>query len=71
MAVDRDAFSQMVTEKISSNPLIEVINDEVTSLSKDVITIIATGPLTSERLSERIAELIGEKGLYFLMQLLL
>lgn len=65
LAVDRDAFSQMVTEKISSNPLIEVINDEVTSLSKDVITIIATGPLTSERLSERIAELIGEKGLYF------
>ncbi|NMA66801.1 MAG: methylenetetrahydrofolate--tRNA-(uracil(54)-C(5))-methyltransferase (FADH(2)-oxidizing) TrmFO [Clostridiaceae bacterium] len=65
LAVDRDAFSQMITEKIKNNALIEVKNEEVTSICKDVITIIATGPLTSDSLSEKIADLIGENSLYF------
>lgn len=65
LAVDRHAFSQKVTEKIKSNPLIEVINEEVTSLSDDVITVVASGPLTSDTLAEKIAELIGGDSLYF------
>jgi len=65
LAVDRDAFSGMVTDKIKSHPLIEVVNEEVTSLSDDVITIVATGPLTSDSLSEYIAKMIGGNSLYF------
>lgn len=65
LAVDRHAFSQKVTEKIKSNPLIEVIHEEITSLSDDVITVIATGPLTSDALASEIAKLIGGESLYF------
>lgn len=65
LAVDRNAFSQKITDKIQEHPLIEVINAEVTSLSNDVLTIVATGPLTSDSLSEKIAEIIGGNCLYF------
>lgn len=65
LAVDRHAFSQKITEKIQEHPLIEVINEEVMSLSDDVLTIVATGPLTSDSLSKNIAELIGGNSLYF------
>ncbi len=65
LAVDRQGFSQTVTDRIKSNPLIEIIDDEVTSLSNDVITIVATGPLTSEGLASEIADIIGEDSLYF------
>ena len=44
LAVDRDMFSSMVTEKIKSNPLIEVIEAEVTDIPNDTVTVIATGP---------------------------
>ena len=43
LAVDRDRFSQMVTEKIKSNPLIKVVSEEVTEIPKEGITVIATG----------------------------
>ena len=49
LAVDRDRFSQMVTEKIKSNPLIKVVSEEVTEIPQVGITVIATGPLTSAR----------------------
>lgn len=63
LAVDREKFSDAVTEKIRTNPLIEVIEGEVTELP-DGITIIATGPLTNGAMAEIIKNLCGE-GLSF------
>ena len=63
LAVDREQFSALVTEKIRSHPLISVENREVTEIP-DGEVIIATGPLTSEALHEPIAALTG-KPLYF------
>lgn len=68
LAVDRDIFSKRVTEEIKNNPLIDVINEEVTNLEKlikESIVIIATGPLTSNGLSEEISKLTGEDKLHF------
>ena len=71
LAVDRELFSENVTKKIKSNKLIEVINKEIgedislKKLIKEGIVIIATGPLTSEKLSKEILELTGEKNLSF------
>ena len=65
LAVDRDEFSQFITDKVKSHTNIEIINDEVTQINPDEYTIIATGPLTSEGLSETIMELTGESGLSF------
>ena len=68
LAVDREKFAEEVTKKIKENPLIEVINEEVTDIedmAKNGIVIIATGPLTSEGLSKSISKLIGENKLYF------
>ena len=68
LAVDREEFSKKVTEIIKNNPLIELVNEEITNIeerAKDGILIIATGPLTSEGLSESILELTGENKLYF------
>ena len=68
LAVDREKFAEKVTKKIKENPLIEVINEEVTDIedmAKNGIVIIATGPLTSEGLSKSISKLIGENKLYF------
>ena len=68
LAVDREEFSKKVTMEIKNNPLIEIYNEEVTNveeISKEGIVIIATGPLTSEKLSENILALTGENKLYF------
>lgn len=65
LAVDRDAFSRYITEKISSHPLIELTRTEVTELPTHGATILASGPLTSERLSQALAELTGNEHLYF------
>ena len=65
LAVDRDSFSQFITEKIKANPNIEVISEEVNAINPDEYTIIATGPLTSDALSEAIIELTGDSGLSF------
>lgn len=65
LAVDRHGFSRMVTEAIHSHPLIEVVHEEVTSLSHDNITIIATGPLTSDALARSINEMLGLDSLFF------
>jgi len=65
LAVDRDGFSQMVTEKIANHPFIEVVRDEITELPTDAITVVATGPLTSDALAERIHALNGGDGFYF------
>ncbi len=63
LAVDREKFSDSVTEKIKNHPLIEVIAEEVTDIPEGIV-IIATGPLTSGALAEKISQLCGE-GLSF------
>ena len=66
LAVDRTAFSAAVTEAVSRQPLIRVRREEVTRIDESTgITIIATGPLTSEALSRDIARLTGGTHLYF------
>ena len=66
LAVDRSAFSQAVTEKVLRHPLIHVRREEVTHIAEnDGITIVATGPLTSDALSREIARLTGGTHLYF------
>ncbi|MGN1182040.1 MAG: methylenetetrahydrofolate--tRNA-(uracil(54)-C(5))-methyltransferase (FADH(2)-oxidizing) TrmFO [Faecalibacillus sp.] len=64
LAVDRQQFSQAVTNFITSHPLIHVIHEEVTKLPEGP-TIIASGPLTSDALSKEIKELLGEDYFYF------
>lgn len=71
LAVDRALFSKRVTEKIKSMPNIEIINEEIgdkvhlKDLAKDGIVIIATGPLTSDKLSDEILQITGDNDLYF------
>ncbi len=71
LAVDRELFSERVTEKIKSMPNIEIINEEIgdkvhlKDLAKDGIVIIATGPLTSDKLSNEILQITGDNDLHF------
>ena len=65
LAVDREEFAKRVTEEIEKNPNIEIIREEVSHINNDEITVIATGPLTSDKMAEEIAKLIGENKLYF------
>ena len=66
LAVDREVFSASVTETISREPGIKIIREEVTQVDEnDGITVIATGPLTSDALSLEIARLSGSDHLYF------
>ncbi len=70
LAVDRTAFAARVTDALSREPLITIRREEVTQINRiktneDQITIIATGPLTSDALSGEIARLSGSTHLYF------
>ena len=65
LAVDRNRFSAMVTERIKSEPMIGLISREVTELPDDGITVVATGPLTSDALAEKISELCGSSLHFF------
>lgn len=65
LAVNRSLFSAAVTKAIRSEPLIEVIEQEVTEIPEDGIVIIAAGPLASAPLSEAIADLCGTEYLSF------
>lgn len=66
LAVDRDRFSDAVTEAIENEELIEIVREEFSSLpDNDDITIIATGPLTSSSLADALIEVTGEDRLYF------
>ena len=64
LAVDRELFSRYMTDRIASQPLIELVRGEVTEIPAAGIVIIASGPLTSDALAERIRELTGPY-LYF------
>jgi methylenetetrahydrofolate--tRNA-(uracil-5-)-methyltransferase len=65
LAVNRDEFSEYITNKIKNHPNITVINDEVTDIDFDSITVVASGPLTSEALAHRISEITGGTELHF------
>ncbi|PYP88054.1 MAG: methylenetetrahydrofolate--tRNA-(uracil(54)-C(5))-methyltransferase (FADH(2)-oxidizing) TrmFO [Blastocatellia bacterium AA13] len=65
LAVDREKFAEEITRRISANPNIEIIREELTSIPDTGFVIIATGPLTSPALSEEIAKLTGSEHLYF------
>lgn len=71
LAVDRALFSKRVTEKIKSMPNIEIINEEIgdkvhlKDLAEEGIVIIATGPLTSDKLSDEILQITGDDDLHF------
>ena len=60
LAVDRHAFSAAITEKIKNHPNITVVEGEVTEIPAEGNVIIATGPLTSDALSEKIAQLFPD-----------
>lgn len=64
LAVDRDKFSQGVTERIKKHPLIKIFSEEIKTLPKGP-TVVATGPLTSVALAKEIAEFTESDGLYF------
>ena len=65
LAVDRHKFASFITERIEAHPNIVVERCEVTKISDGEITIIATGPLTSEALTDEIMRLTGDDQLYF------
>ncbi len=65
LAVDRSTFAAKVTAAISQEPLITIHREEFTRVEEDTITIVATGPLTSDTLSQEIARLSGSSHLYF------
>ena len=65
LAVDREQFSDYITRRVRAHPYITVREEEVTSIDPDEITVVATGPLTSDRLSAAIGALLGEEYLSF------
>lgn len=65
LAVDREGFSAYVTEQIQAHPLIDVIDQEITTIPVDGEVIVASGPLTSDPLAEEIRRFFGQDGLHF------
>src|SRR5687767_12941156 len=65
LSVDRSKFAELITERIEQHPNIEIVREEVTTIPDDEITIIATGPLTSDALTAEIMRLTGDDQLYF------
>ena len=65
LGVDREIFASYITERIENHPNIEVRREEVKRVPEDEIVIVATGPLTSDELTEHIRELVGYDTLYF------
>ncbi len=65
LAVNREDFSRYITEKIRNNPSITVIEKEVAEIFDDGITVIASGPLTSDALAREISDLTGGSQLHF------
>ncbi|WP_172578091.1 FADH(2)-oxidizing methylenetetrahydrofolate--tRNA-(uracil(54)-C(5))-methyltransferase TrmFO, partial [Ligilactobacillus agilis] len=64
LAVDRDSFSKAITAAVKNHPNVEVITEEVTSIPSG-LTVVATGPLTSDLLAKEIVKFTGNDGLYF------
>ncbi|MYU57729.1 FADH(2)-oxidizing methylenetetrahydrofolate--tRNA-(uracil(54)-C(5))-methyltransferase TrmFO [Ligilactobacillus salivarius] len=64
LAVDRETFSKEVTEKLHNHPNVEIINEEIDEIPEG-LTVIATGPLTSDALAKDITKFTGNDGLFF------
>lgn len=65
LAVDREQFSLKITQELEGHPNIRILHEEVTEVPTDCLCILATGPLTSDKLSQAIAQLTHTKHLYF------
>lgn len=65
LAVDRDKFATLITERIEQHPNIEIVREEITEIPSGAISVICTGPLTSEALTADIMKLTGNDQLYF------
>jgi methylenetetrahydrofolate--tRNA-(uracil-5-)-methyltransferase len=65
LAVDRQKFAELITQEIENNPNIELVREEAKEIREEEITIIATGPLSSEALTAEIMNLTGNDQLYF------
>ena len=65
LAVDRIAFSDLITSRIAENPLITVLSEEIEEIPEDGVTVVATGPLTDGKMAESISELFGGDQLSF------
>ena len=65
LAVDREKFAALITEQIANEPRIQLIREEVTTIPGDEITIVATGPLSSDALTTEIMKLTGSDQMYF------
>lgn len=65
LAVDRKLFSEYITNKVINHPNITVHYEEVTEIPTNAVTVIATGPLTSDAMAEKISTLVGGKKLSF------
>ena len=66
LAVDREKFSQKVNDAIEGNSNIEIIHEEIENIDvNDGITVIATGPLTSDKMAEQIKKITGQERLFF------
>ena len=65
LAVDREGFARLVTERIRTQENIEIVSGEVTKLDGNAYTIVASGPLTSDALAEEIARITGGEYLHF------
>jgi methylenetetrahydrofolate--tRNA-(uracil-5-)-methyltransferase len=65
LAVDREGFAEQITKMIEEHPLITLRRQEITEIPDDRLVIIASGPLTSDALAEKIGTLTGQEHLYF------
>ncbi|MGH7182424.1 MAG: methylenetetrahydrofolate--tRNA-(uracil(54)-C(5))-methyltransferase (FADH(2)-oxidizing) TrmFO [Nitrospiraceae bacterium] len=65
LAVDREQFSFKITQALEGHPNIRILHEEMTEIPTDCLCILATGPLTSDKLSQAIAQLTHSKHLYF------
>ncbi len=65
LAVDRGKFAELITQRIEAHPNIEIVREEFKTINADEITVIATGPLTSEALTAEIMKFTGDDQLYF------
>lgn len=65
LAVDREQFARKVTQALTEHPNVKILREEIQEIPKDALCIIATGPLTSPKLSEAIIQLTQSKNLFF------
>jgi len=65
LAVDRQAFSKRITEILEGSENVQIIRKEISTIPEDGMTIVATGPLTSEALSREIQRMTGDRHLFF------